>query len=435
MSRSARRLLADVIAVLSREDRRAGAAMTATQRDQRRPHSRSLAWSLVGVTAAGFTVLSVLDVRRDGAAALKTDFFSGVLLVVFFVGLGTLLELRQPRNPIGWLLTAGGMTWLVNGLAETVARDGLAHDANPTTLTLTAAAINQNAWLLGVLCSIGLPLLCFPDGRTRSRQWRWVLRIMVVACAVTLAASVVSVAPIDNPANLTEKLANPWGVERIATLVGAVRTTAVALLVVTILAAAVGIVGRFGSASGIERQQLRWVLAGAVLAVSGVLSVYIGSGLLGLPAAISDVLVTVGIACLPVAFTVAVLRYRLYDLGRVVSRTVSYAVLTALLLGVYLGLVTASTRLVPNGSSLAVAASTLAAAALFQPLRRRVQAVIDRRFNRARYDADRTVEVFTRRLREKVDLDAVRADLLAVVDQTLEPSHAVLWLRPGRGSP
>ncbi len=137
----------------------------------------------------------------------------------------------------------------------------------------------------------------------------------------------------------------------------------------------------------------------------------------------------VAVALPAVAIAVAVLRYRLYDLGRIVSRTVSYAVITALLVAVYLVLVTASTRLLPGGSSLAVAASTLAAAALFQPLRRRVQSVVDRRFNRARYDADRTVEAFTRRLREDVALDAVRSDLLGAVDDTLQPASLSLWLR------
>ena len=126
---------------------------------------------------------------------------------------------------------------------------------------------------------------------------------------------------------------------------------------------------------------------------------------------------------------VAVLRYRLYDLGRVVSRTVSYAVITALLVGVYLVLVTASARLLPDGSSLAVAASTLAAAALFQPLRRRVQTLVDRRFNRGRYDAERTLAAYTNRLRDQVDLDAVSSDLLHVVHETLQPASAGLWLR------
>ena len=135
------------------------------------------------------------------------------------------------------------------------------------------------------------------------------------------------------------------------------------------------------------------------------------------------------------ATLVAILRYRLYDIDRLISRTFSYAVLTGLLVGVYALVVTGVTRLLPVSSSQAVAVATLAAAALFQPLRRRLQSAVDRRFNRARYDAAQTVEAFTVRLRDEVDLETVRVDLLAVVGQTLEPKHAGLWLRPGRGSP
>lgn len=143
----------------------------------------------------------------------------------------------------------------------------------------------------------------------------------------------------------------------------------------------------------------------------------------------ATVVVSFGFLAMPVCVGVAVLRYRLYDLGRIVSRTLSYAVGTALLVGVYLMLVTSLARLLPDSSSVAVAASTLAVAALFQPLRRRVQHSVDRRFNRARYDADRTIESFTRRLRNEVDLDDIRSDLLQVVDDALNTSTANLWLR------
>jgi len=159
------------------------------------------------------------------------------------------------------------------------------------------------------------------------------------------------------------------------------------------------------------------------------LSIFASGFLLGLPELLINTLVVVGIGCVPLSITVAVLRFRLYDLDRVVSRTVTYGAVTGLLLAVYVGLVTAVSRLTPSGSSLAVASSTLAVAALFQPVRRRVQLAVDRRFNRARYDADRTVDVFRRRLREEVDLDAVRTELLAVAQQTLQPASSALWLR------
>jgi hypothetical protein len=192
------------------------------------------------------------------------------------------------------------------------------------------------------------------------------------------------------------------------------------LQLVSLPAALVSLVLRFRAARGVERQQLRWVAAGAILAVAVALS----GGILPTGVTYAAVL------CPPVAVAVAVLRYRLWDLDRLVSRTVTYALVTGLLVLPYLLIVPAATRLAGSAGSLAVAAATLAAAALFSPLRRRVQDLVDRRFNRRRYDAARTVEAFAARLREQLDLDALSAELLAVVDQTVQPTQASLWLRP-----
>jgi hypothetical protein len=207
----------------------------------------------------------------------------------------------------------------------------------------------------------------------------------------------------------------------------------------------IGIALRFRSTSGIERQQLRWVRAGAILAVASMFLVYVpgvvatkvvavNDAIAHVSTGVFDALVVVGIACVPASFTVAILRYRLYDLDRIVSRTVSYAAVTGLLLATYVVVVTTVSRLTPGGSSLAVAASTLAVAALFQPVRRRMQDLVDRRFNRSRYDAARTVEAFRTRLRSQVDLDTVRADLLTVTRDTMQPTAAALWLRPPDGA-
>jgi hypothetical protein len=178
---------------------------------------------------------------------------------------------------------------------------------------------------------------------------------------------------------------------------------------------------RFRSSRGVERQQLRWVVAGA--GAAGVLLLLPLSELLG---PWKD---GIAVLCVPVSVGVAVLRYRLWDLDRLVSRTATYALVTALLVVPYLLILPATSHLAGGSGSLAVAAATLAAAALFQPLRRRVQALVDRRFNRRRYDATRTLEGFATRLRDQVDLDALRAELLAVVDQTMQPTQASLWLR------
>jgi hypothetical protein len=193
------------------------------------------------------------------------------------------------------------------------------------------------------------------------------------------------------------------------------------------LAGVASLVVRYRPSSGVQRQQLRWVALGGCCAFVGIA--------IGAPSPDSPVGLVAGVVAanaLPVSIGVAVLRYRLYDLGRLVSRTVSYAVLSALLVGVYVAVVSTASRIVPADSSLAVAASTLTAAALFQPLRLRVQRVVDSRFNRARYDAERIVAGFTRTLRDEVDLDAVRDDLLRVVDGAVQPSAVGLWLRDSR---
>jgi hypothetical protein len=200
-----------------------------------------------------------------------------------------------------------------------------------------------------------------------------------------------------------------------------------AVLFACIPAAAVSVMLRFRASRGVERQQLRWVAAGAAVAVAGPALVLPFEALVlrTEPSAFSIPM----LLSVPLAIAVAVLRYRLWDLDRLVSRTVTYALVTALLAVPFLLVVPATTKLVEGSGSLAVAAATLAAAALFQPLRRRVQALVDRRFNRRRYDAARTVEGFAARLRDQVDLDALHGELLAVVDQTMQPTRVSLWLR------
>jgi hypothetical protein len=230
------------------------------------------------------------------------------------------------------------------------------------------------------------------------------------------------------------------GIDNPLSLAGSAGKVAAVLAIVGILLhwlslppAAVCVVLRFRSSRGVERQQLRWVAAGVAAAVAGLL-ISLPGGLGFAPGWISN-LVFPALLCPPVAVAVAVLRYRLYDLDRVVSRTLTYALLTVLLGLGYAAVVLGLGRLLPEGSSLAVAAATLAAAAAFSPVRRRVQAAVDRRFNRRRYDATGTVEAFAARLRDQVDLDALHTELLAVVDQTVQPTRASLWLRGAPWSP
>jgi len=225
-----------------------------------------------------------------------------------------------------------------------------------------------------------------------------------------------------------ERLTNPLGIQGAETIFKVLQAAAAVLLVATILAAA-SMVVRFRRARGEERQQLKWFTYAAVLSVLVWLLLIVTGVADRLPALGIPVLL-VWLVAVPAAIGVAMLRYRLYDIDRLINRTVVYGLLTALLGGGYAGLVLILGQLFGRSSSLAVAAATLTIAAAFQPARRRIQAAVDRRFNRRRYDAARTIAAFSARLREEIDLDSLSAELLGVVDQTMEPTNATLWLRP-----
>jgi hypothetical protein len=295
--------------------------------------------------------------------------------------------------------------------------DQLILDHRPLPLAAQVVAVTgEFIWAPAVTLGITLPALLVPNGRLRSPRWR------VVAIAAVTAATLGPLAAWFSPVEIAETplpIDNPFGLSGAAgTVAAVVGLTGLVVHTACLPAALLCVVLRFRASRRVERQQLRWIAAGATVAVIGLLLGSFSSGVTYL-----------AVVAVPVAVAVAVLRYRLWDLDRLVSRTVTYTAVTALLVLPYLLILPAATRLAAGSGSLAVAALTLAAAAAFAPLRRRVQALVDRRFNRHRYDAARTVERFAARLRDQVDLDAVRAELLVVVDQTVQPSQASLWLR------
>jgi hypothetical protein len=383
-----------------------------------------LAWSLwlatFGCCAAGLLVtLAVtrpltLGVLADGAAR-------ALAFPLGYATIGLVLSLRRPANPIGWLYGAAGLAWSLSIPVEPWLYQ-LLGDHRPLPLAAQAAAVyGELNWAPATVLGVTLPALLVPDGRLRSRRWRPGAATGMAAAALVLVGLGLA------PARLEDTLiANPFGLSGPAGTVAAALAGAGTLLwVATMVASVACVVVRFRSSVGVERQQLRWVAAGAAAAVAGLLA-----GAAGPENTVLSRVLYSSVLCVPVAVAVAVLRYRLWDLDRLVSRTVTYAVVTALLVVPYLLVVPAAGRLAQGSGSLAVAAATLAAVALFQPLRRRVQDLVDRRFNRARYDAARTVEGFAVRLRDQVDLDALRGELLAVVDQTVQPTRTSLWLRP-----
>jgi hypothetical protein len=379
-----------------------------------------VAWSLwlitFGFCAAGLVV--TLVVTRPLTLAVLAE--GAVFALVFPLGyatIGLVLGLRRPANPIGWLFAASGLVWsLTIPFDPWVNQLILDHRPLPLAAQL-GALVGEFNWAPAVALGITLPALLVPDGRLRSRRWR------PVAAAAVAGPILGMVGGSLLPGQLQETvlpIANPFGLAGMAgTVAAVVGYSGLVLWAVSMLAALVSLVLRFRAARGTERQQLRWVAAGATGAVAGLLV-----GMAGV------VVTYFAVLCVPLGVAVAVLRYRLWDLDRLVSRTVTYTLVTALLVLPYLLILPAATRLAEGSGSLTVAAVTLAAAALFQPLRRRVQDLVDRRFNRRRYDAARTVDRFTVRLRDQLDLDALKAALLAVVDQTMQPTQASLWLDP-----
>ena len=343
-----------------------------------------------------------------------------------YATVGTLILVRQPENRVGWLVGAVGFFPMLSGVTTVYAQ-------RAADWPLSDAATWYNAWyFVAGVCTLPLLFLLFPDGRPASRMWRWPVLIAATGLAALLVRYMFGPGDCGEGGCGVEE--NPFQPAALRPFLGALEAVGILGLLFGLLAGAASLAWRFHRARGVERQQVKWLAAAVFLALL-LIPVMFGVSLVWPQAHwLGNGLFVVVLVLPAAAVAVAILRYRLYDLGQLVSRTVSYAVLTALLLGVYLALVTASARLLPDGSSLAVAASTLTAAALFQPLRRRVQRAVDRQFNRARYDADRTVAAFTVRLREEVDLDTVRADLLTVVHDTLQPASAGLWLRPGRDS-
>ena len=389
-----------------------------------------LAWSLWLATfaccAAGL-LAALLWVRPLTPGLLATGAGAALAFPLGYatIGLVLVLGLRRPANPIGWLYATSGLVWALIIPFEPWL-DSLIVDQRPLALAGQLAVVfRETGWAPAIALGLTLPFLLLPDGRLRSRRWWLVVADTVVGVVLLVLGGSLAPGQLTNGPIPIDK---PFGLPGVAgTIAAAAVVPGLVLYAVSLPAALICLVLRFRAARGTERQQLRWVAVGAAVAVLVLLPVP-GRELL------PGFLTAVAVLVVPVSVAVAVLRYRLWDLDRLVSRTITYALVTALLVVPYLLIVPAAGRLVTGSGSLAVAAATLAVAALFQPARRRVQALVDRRFNRRRFDAARTVDAFAARLRDQVDLDALTGELLAVVDRTVQPATASLWLRPSAGS-
>jgi MFS family permease len=402
-------------------------AVTPAARPARpRRWSGVLAWALWALAMLGFaaTVWLAHLLHQAGRPDLEHLVALPGVALVSAATVGGVLASRRPHHPVGWLLLALGVFMAAGGVASEYAPYGLL--ARPGALpAASAVALYYPGTAVAAGAVLGFVLLLTPTGSLPSPGWRWWARTMVAVPVGCLLAVTLAPKPLASPYQAVD---NPLDLHAFGGVVLVANQVALAVTNLAVVVAAWSLVVRFRRARGIERQQLRWVAlsAGLVALVTVVVLAALALGAFVLAGWVGSVCVAV----LPVAIGAAIARYRLYDLDRIISRTLTYGLLTVLLGGGYAGVVLGLGQLLGRNSSLAVAVATLAVAALFQPARRRVQDLVDRRFDRRRYDAARTIDAFAARLRQQVDLDGLTAELLAVLDQTMQPTRVSLWLRP-----
>jgi hypothetical protein len=392
--------------------------------------SPAMAIALAGVVLALLAVTIPLGVMNH--SPVSSGGGSLVLAPVFGV-LGFVVAWRKPGNPLGWLLL-GAVGFLVLSGAAGAYAVAVYRQHHPGLPLGWVAVLLQPGWAPAIAL-FGLTVLLFPDGRLPGPRWRRALWAYLAVAALWIAGTVVisvwAIAghhvQVDSGGNLLA-IDHPTGW---AAWWGTVQGLFFPLLGACWLASLAGQVLSYRRSSGERREQLKWLIGGSAIAVTG--------GLLAVPFSNSSdralniigSVALVAVLALPLSMGVAILKYRLYDIDRILSRTVAYAIITGLLVGIYAGLVLLATQVLGFASTWAVAGSTLAAAALFTPVRRRVQRAVDRRFNRAGYDADQIVAMFAARLQDAVDLGSVHGDLLATVSDSLQPTHVSVWLGEG----
>ena len=405
-----------------------------TGRPLTRPPAALAAWALwwltvaILVAALVFALLNTSATVPDRAGSLTfLIVFSALTLVI--VTVGALVASRRPGNPVGWVLVGGPVPMALSSLFEEYAVHALFTETGALPGGAVLASLSEWMFVPPLFLIPALLLLLFPDGRLPGRRWRpagWlaVTGGALFAVGTALAPGHLSDTPFD-------RVTNPLGVEGAEAVLGALAAVGIIALAASVPLGAAAMIVRLRRSHGLERQQLKWLSAAsglfALSCVVGVAAFVAGND-------VGPVLVVLTFPAIPIAAGYAILRHRLYDIDLVINRALVYGALTAILAGAYLGLVLLlGLALAPltSQSDLAIALSTLAVAALFQPVRRRVQTLVDRRFYRHKYDAARTLERFGARLRSETDLDALRSALTGVVRETMQPAHVSLWLREG----
>ncbi len=351
---------------------------------------------------------------------VTVDWLVSVAFVLPGAVVGALVAARRPGNPIGWIML---LIFLLAGIpaGEYAVLDYRIHHGRlPLGWAAVALVADWPVWLILIVIFLWL----FPDGRLAGGRWRRAYVILAVAglllALVVSASGVIAVAghsvPVTAGGTPVAYPSGPWVVAQFVLLIA---------MLAAVLAWLILQLPRYRRSAGARRQQLKWLYSGAIVFVVSVIVSALASGNSGNP---WQLVGAIGMTVFPVCIGVAVLKYRLYAIDRIISRVISYAMITAVLAGVFAAVVVLATKVLPGTTPVAVAASTLAAAALFNPLRKRVQHAVNRRFNRARYNADTAITAFAAHARDAVDLDAVRTDLLAAVHAALEPAHVSVWI-------
>ncbi|HEY0869485.1 MAG TPA: hypothetical protein VGD55_03720 [Acidothermaceae bacterium] len=390
-----------------------------------------LRWATSRTALWAGAVAVILLLAGAALSIANGGLLANVLSLIFlpFGVVGFIIARRQPRNPIGWILLAILIAIAFAGAAGQYAV--LYFSGGHHALPLARVAVFAAAGWIWMVVLMPLPIGLFPDGRL-SRRWRIVLWIYLIDIGALLT--------VFGIVDLTGVLAHHLTLDSSGELktFGGSQTgwasTAEAFLIPIYVGVALSWVVRqvvaYRGSTGDRREQLKWLISGGLICIVGlIVSLQLGPSHSTLWHWVAN-LSSLGIIALPVSLGIGILKYRLYEIDRLISRTVSYAIVTGLLVGVYVGMIALTTRLIPLSSSVGVAASTLVAVGLFTPVRRSVQRRVDRRFNRARYDAEAMVATFTTRLRDAVQLETVRGDLLDVVSAAVEPSQVSLWIRP-----
>jgi hypothetical protein len=390
-----------------------------------------LAWSLCAFSLS-LTALSILllSVNLSHPNTHIYDYWlENTIAALSYTPVGALIASRRPANPVGWLMCLLGLAFSIGHFSSQYAIYTLS--AQPNSLPAGEAMAWISSWILPPI--IGLQLfsfILFPTGRLPSSRWRWLAWLTLACVVVGVASSAFSLGanaglgPVQNPLGIK-------GFSSIYDVVLSFMSTVLYVLVASLLLV------RLRRARGVERQQIKWFAYGAVATISGITLAYVIPNTIDAPAWFERAGFAVLIAttaAIPISIGIAVLRYRLYEIDILINRTLVYGSLTATLVLLYFGGIVVLQRLfvllTGQQSTLAVVASTLLIAAMFNPLRRRIQSFIDRRFYRRKYDARKTLEGFSAQLRDETDLDALSDDLVGVVRETMQPAHVSLWLRP-----